>query len=343
MAIANYAYARHLFAYVTAENAKKIILHESFVQIKQAIQGNMDAGPKNYFTDVLEKIQTLYPSVDELGENIKCTGEISGEIGSFDYFYKDFCNKNELFLNPIGKNHQCEAALYDPLTINRMYVKIDERDRYLKFSNYVNHLKQEFVFSRYLLAQSFYKDPHLQLVDEGVVLIDTFDYPAFSVYLEHAKSAFRIAYSILDKVAFVVNDYLELGYKKTKIYFNILSPLKNENIIEKVQINNPYLIALMDLASDFENGFYGNLKNLRNAFEHRFQNIRIWEIEDEGAALKPDEFRGKVIEMLTIAKNAIFYLVLMIEYNEHYNKNIKENDVIPSINATVLPDIFKGY
>ena len=43
--------------------------------------------------------------------------------------------------------------------------------------------------------------------DRDVLLYNTLDYPSYALAVEKLKSAFRSAYSLLDKVAFFLNDY----------------------------------------------------------------------------------------------------------------------------------------
>lgn len=55
--------------------------------------------------------------------------------------------------------------------------------------------------------------------DRGVEISDTLDYPQYSLASERVRTAFRIAYSLLDKVAFLVDYYWRLGKEKDRISF----------------------------------------------------------------------------------------------------------------------------
>jgi hypothetical protein len=73
-----------------------------------------------------------------------------------------------------------------------------------------NQLKQEFVSARYLFYEGITSGV-VHFSDKGVRLYNTLDYPAYSLAAEKTKVAFRMAYSILDKIAFFLKHYLHLS------------------------------------------------------------------------------------------------------------------------------------
>jgi hypothetical protein len=64
-----------------------------------------------------------------------------------------------------------------------------------------NQMKQEYAFARLLLFESQPTDC-VHFADRRVRLHNTLDYPSFSMATEKARTAFRLAYSLLDKVGF---------------------------------------------------------------------------------------------------------------------------------------------
>jgi hypothetical protein len=50
-------------------------------------------------------------------------------------------------------------------------------------------------------------------------LFDTLDYPMHSLATERVRTAYRIAYSLLDKVVFLVDHYWKLGKTANRINF----------------------------------------------------------------------------------------------------------------------------
>ena len=52
-----------------------------------------------------------------------------------------------------------------------------------------------------------------------MTLSNTLDYPAYGLAVEQVRTSFRIAYSLLDKVAFFLNAYLALNIPLGQVSF----------------------------------------------------------------------------------------------------------------------------
>lgn len=359
MALANRGYAQSLFAYVVGGDAGTVLLHEAYTLLKHGLAQGLDAGPQCYFESVLNGIKKLFPKPQTLETAIECSDTLEPSGRSFRDFYRRFCHQERLCLNPLGRNHRCEAALYDPLILKGMITDVDDDEKFYCFSTYLNQIKQEFVTARFLAAQSYFKDLSFKFMDEGVTLINTLDYPAYSLFLELAKTAFRLTYSILDKVAFVANEYLDLGFNPQRLYFHNLAPLKNEEVLRRLKpIQNPYVGALLDLANDFVNGYFEELRQMRHAFEHRSLTVHLdFAIprsslehspsekppsKEESKLLKASEFRARMLDMMRLAKAAIFYLVLLIDWAERQKRAAMDTRKVVPMFVDMIPDHLKG-
>src|SRR5208282_4053646 len=94
-------------------------------------------------------------------------------------------------------------AATDPLSLPAIRAGLEEGPGLLGF---FNQLKQEFTSARYTLYTSANRhDVHF--ADHGVRLANTLDYPSYSLRAEQAKTSFRSAYSLLDKIALFVNSF----------------------------------------------------------------------------------------------------------------------------------------
>lgn len=336
MALANKGYVQSLLALVISGNAKRVILHESYANITKAIKCGLDEGPKQYFSLIANHlIKSMYPEVKNLSADISCESNLPEKI-SFENYYKRFCITNDLFLNPISNSHQCEAALYDPLIISHLVFPKEEYGNFREQIKNFNQIKQEYIFARFLLVQSFYKDSQLCFIDKDAILLNTLDSSTYGIFLEQAKTSFRISFSILDKIAFFVNQYCKLKMREKSIYFHSISPLRYPNLLKTFfPLVNPYLAALMDLSNDFENDYFKKFVKLRNSFEHRFESIYLFnngdlkitgnEVREKSGLISLAEFRTLHLELLLIVKSAIFYLALMVDWEEkNRNKDTKE-------------------
>ncbi len=354
MALANKGNAQSYFANVWDEDTRCVLLCDAYSNVKKSISIGLEYGPRIYFEKLLEDIRNLFENPEQLDQEVVCDKRIKTTKNKYENYYRQFSHRERLYLNPLDKNHQCKAALYDPLRVNQFLDKIDE-ERFYEFADYINIIKQEYVLARHLAIQSFYKDKNLAFLDNGVSLVNTLDYQALNIYLELAKASFRSSFSILDKIAYVFNEYLNLGLNPKKLYFRNLSQLKNNKIREILSsIENPYISAITDLANDFENKYFEDIVETRNAMEHRLRLIHLdygsrrWNFKHTSDSentsqelTRASDLRKTVIDMLRLTKAAIFYLVLMIELEERKKIESIKDERIGTMIFQEIPDHLK--
>ncbi len=71
---------------------------------------------------------------------------------------------------------------------------------------FFNQMKQEYASARWLLYEGLQED-RVHFSDHDVRLCNTLDYSCHSLTVEKTKIAFRMAYSLFDKIAFFLNGY----------------------------------------------------------------------------------------------------------------------------------------
>jgi tetratricopeptide (TPR) repeat protein len=129
--------------------------------------------------------------------------------------YRCWSLHNRLFLNPLNDAVIHSVASSDVLTLPTFITSPEEPPTLIGF---FNQMKQEFVSARWMLYEGWHaNDVHFS--DLRVKLYNTLDYPSYSLAIEKVKAAYRIAYSILDKIGFFLNDYMALGIDPTRVYF----------------------------------------------------------------------------------------------------------------------------
>jgi hypothetical protein len=89
------------------------------------------------------------------------------------------------------------------------------------YAGFFNQMKQEYVSVRFLLYEGLTTD-EIHYSDNDVTLINTLDYPVYSLAVEKMKFAFRVAYSLFDKIAFFLNHYTDLEIPHKKISFKTI-------------------------------------------------------------------------------------------------------------------------
>jgi hypothetical protein len=251
----------------------------------------------------------------------------------FHSFLRQFCLQNDLFLTPItliGKDKNFIAG--DPMFISKLVASLNDEGRINKFITYLNQIKQDYVLARYMLAQSQYKSGFLEAVDNDVTLYYPLDYSLNSSYIQMLKTSYRLAVDVLDKIAFFIKDYYAINIDDEKVYFrNIFTSNSEPNKLRSgFSCNNRYLFALYDLAIDLEKkeGYYKILYNRRNELTHRMLVIHDMILEDNKTGdsiprVYLDEFIKECIQAMQIARNAVVYLIFMVDLEEKQNEKVE--------------------
>lgn len=254
--------------------------------------------------------------------------------------YRRWCLRNRLFLNPLNDLGPHSIAAHDVLTTPSIVVKPGEG---MHFQGFFNQLKQEYASARYLYYEGATSTkPHFS--DKGVLLVNTLDYPCYSLAAEKAKIAFRMAYSLLDKVAFFLNHYLALGIPERRVGFRSFWYIGQERQRglrpEFDACDNWPLRGLFWLSKDlFENAAEfreclepdaQELDTVRNHAEHKYLKLHdsLWSGPADGGrafGIQPDvlafsvyrsDFTAKALRLMKLARAALTYLSLAIHAEE---------------------------
>ena len=254
--------------------------------------------------------------------------------------YRKWCLEHRLFLNPLNDLGKYSIGATDRMTLPSMVRPINEGPT---FQGLFNQLKQEFTSARF-----FYYDG-LQVVrghfaDRGVYQLNTLDYPSYSLNVERVKVAFRIAYSIFDKVAFFLNEYFKLGMPPGDVSFRRIWYTKGDKkkgLRPDVQaMSNWPLKALYWVSKDlsenrpeFAEAMQPDSKllaSIRNHLEHRYLKLHEEEwvsvprdpqysMDDTLAlSLGRSSFEKKVLRILKLVRASLIYLVCAVKIEESY-------------------------
>lgn len=252
--------------------------------------------------------------------------------------YNHWVNQNILRLNAYNDiNYTSTLCQEDSLYFDGVYSPKTDPDSWRRLFQMLNEVKQEYVSARYMLYSYFKKSGSNHMSDKNVRLADVYDRSNYSFHLELAKSAFRSLYSILDKIAFALNDYLDLDMNPERVNFSNVwyENSKSYRIKEEIQ-KYKSLYSLAGLLF-IRNDIYGGaddylqaeetklLKKVRNAIEHRA--IIIVDdgiLEDDGSVLNISrmEFECVSINLIKMVRQAIFCFVNAVNHIE-YDKKIE--------------------
>jgi len=272
--------------------------------------------------------------------------------------YRNWCLKNHLFLNPLNDlilEHSYFAA--DTLQLPGIVTPIEEKDVPIYFGLF-NQIKQEFVYARYLCYQGqlFSDEPHY--ADKETYLVNLYDYPQYSIRIENEKAAFRLLYSLFDKIAFFANIYWKLGIKEHDVTFHSIwteeSGHRHKYKHAAIDVsNNISLLSIKWIYKDFNDRF-GNSAHpelqkfnmLRNALEHKYVKvhsgllyaIKSPYIDAEGVYhISDSDLQKLTIELICMVRELIIDLSMAVHIEELKRKQgYDKGKIIPEL-------ILQGY
>lgn len=284
-----------------------------------------------YFANQL--IKQAYKNMDALEEEQKTPLREKGDLYDFNCWYqkhfqdtdfaylKEYKQKtktkaefrylvwsaeNKLFLNDLNDLFENEFVFQDILGLPDMMYKINSSlslKESLVYHSNLDELRNEYTYARFLIfqaseikseAQHFYNKTYPHVYDT-LHAID-------NLKTSQMKSAFRILYSIFDKISYFLAKYLDLKMNDYKISFStVFREKSNKNVIPRYELKdskNYFLHALFYILKEIESDQQGGhdkvseintrgkiekprLAMIRNCLEHR--SFRI--VDDFGYEL----------------------------------------------------------
>jgi len=182
---------------------------------------------------------------------------------------------------------------------------------------------------------SLYESEHARGLHFSDVLLkphDTGDAPCIGYHVERLKTALRMAYSVLDKIAFFVNAYWNLGMRPRAIGFASIWREKGIVRTELLASTNWPLRGLFFVSRDlFEDEFQGGLEPdarelaiIRNRLEHRY--VRVVARSQPGLnnddtivyRVVLDEMRAKTLRLVQLSRTALIMLAAAVLHEERH-------------------------
>ena len=172
------------------------------------------------------------------------------------------------------------------------------------------------------------------------MLYRVFDLPLYSINIEKVKIAFRLCYSIFDKIAYLLNIYLNLGIDKNRVTFrNIWHESGNVKNPIRTDIFNTYNVALQGLFWLSKDLYEKNsspiepeakeIATIRNYIEHKsFKVVEAknpcWNEAPETYEIEEDAFYDKTMRLLRLTRSALLYLSFAIYAEESHKTPLGE-------------------
>lgn len=354
MAMGNRGFGLYYYARVVFEPVHQFIFlqHARKDLLNATNSSDVYIEAKYDFADIINGIEKVYP-INELN-NFKNYGDFYKNLNEDEKDYRMWCTKNKLYINPLNDILQDSVVAQDFMFIPTMTLKSNYK---LFYHSMFNQLKQEYITARYLYYEgTTNKSPHF--ADRDVLLMDTLDYPVYSISSEKVKMAFRMSYSLFDKIAYFINIYLDLGHDKNRVTFRTVWYNKLD---KKKGINNKLLSTknwamrgLFWLSKDFYEINLGDsiepeskeIALIRNFIEHK--SFKIVDFADYDWREKTDTFEinrnlfyDKTLKLLKLSRSALMYLSFLI-YDEETKNNLTNSvEFNPAIDFTAIEDNHK--
>lgn len=240
--------------------------------------------------------------------------------------------KKHLSLSEHGLYCACSGSARDNLTIPNGTGIVGEFVPVMEMV--LNRLKSEFS-----LARRFYYEYLHEKIDEESMhescYSELFNDELLGLNIEKLRTAFRLCFGILDKIAAAICDLYNVHPSNGIIYFQGFWQLDQRGRREIFEsIKTPGLLALYSLATDLNDRKDGELaffKQWRNDLEHKFVVIHEQEgpsdlygsfkINDKVIMISEAEFINHLEQLLQITRSAIFSFVFCVREKGHQEKH----------------------
>ncbi len=264
--------------------------------------------------------------------------------------YRKWCLQNKLFINPLNDVLCATIAAKDILHLPSHVYAVGEEPR---FPKYFNLLKQEFIVARHILYE-FNTSDFDHYSDNDVLLENGLDGVHFGYRNELLKNSLRVSYSIFDKIALFLNDYMSIGLKVDGVNFRSIwgtyDKKKQKLEIRSCFLNseNWLLRGLYFLSKDlYAPNFHDvaepearELHNIRKMAEHRYLGIQEYPAQvDDTEYLKyitVNDLADKALKMLKLSREALIYLSLAMYKEECKREEARGDGLVVPIQSTPL-------
>lgn len=322
---------------------------------KRALYDGVYPHARVHFESVKNRIESLVPNLRKVKLHDHPMGKSEAERS-----YRAWCLENRLFLNPLNDLGPNSVANRDVLMLPSFTTKVNETPTLVGF---FNQLKQEYASARWLFYEGTETDK-IHFSDRDVLLYNTLDYSCHALSVEKTKIAFRMAYSLFDKLAFFLNEYLQLGINDRDVYFKTLwyqprsaKPFPLRPVF--VNLDNWPFRGLFWLAKDLFDEQYSDVIEpeardfylIRNRLEH--SSLRVF--EDFAAGLSPDleifsnrlaysitrgDLNAKTLSLFKLVRAAMIYVLLGMHREEARRVHDEKTLAFP-MEITTLEDNWK--
>jgi|GEM_PF-3338711 len=264
--------------------------------------------------------------------------EIAPEPGTVPPYLEQFlvyCRRWRLFLTYHIHDERVLPALGDtvfPSTIDGE----DVASSFPPLAQLFNQIKEDFATARYLLFRALHPDDLQKSAGLMTRYADLAD--GSFCWLDNGllKNTFSLSYNILDKIAFLANEYFRIHHNPQQVTFknfwkaSLVRNRKSQIPLTETtstihpglrEISNDAITGLVDMSRDLSSDRFRRLEQLRHAQTHR--SLILLRHDAETAVRSPGvvsvhrrTLELESVRLLRLVKSAIFSLAAAIELEE---------------------------
>jgi LA2681-like HEPN len=319
-----------------------------------------DQAARALFAEHRDKI-AAYIDIPRAKRVIKMDGHPLGKTDA-ERRYRRWVLQERLFLNPLNDLGPYSIAACDILSLPDFTTPLGEPPSLIGF---FNQMKQEFVSARWMLYEGLHPR-RVHFSDRDVTLLNTLDYPTLGLPIEQVKAAYRIAYSLLDKIAYFLNEYAKLGMSARQVYFKTIW-YENGDFRKGLRAalrdsKNLPLRGLFWLSKDlFDEKLQDVMEPeaqalyvIRNQLEHSYLKVheillpravrekldKAW-LDRLAHSVQREDFEGKTLHVFRLARAGLIYLSLGMHAEERRRAATQPKGLLAPMNLPPIEERFK--
>jgi tetratricopeptide (TPR) repeat protein len=262
-------------------------------------------------------------------------------------FYTRYCIEKDLYLNLHIHSNVTNASVGDHIGFHIITDMSDEYSHRQKHVSEVafrlNEIKEAYISARLSLVQSQYVNDDFSNISEQTLIVNNLDYSVSNIYVGYLKMSFKEAFSVLDKIAILLNYYLELGHKENNprlsyhsVWFDELD--KKKRINDKIKLHQAKLFGLYSVFDEIKKS---ELDEIRNALTHRYLRVSRTMGSINGFT-DYEDLVEKTEALLFKVKCSIIYLHLFINDVESKKNGVNDKKLLKMpINTGQWLDLWK--
>lgn len=357
MAFGNKGIAAHKLSYYTYDpNHSHILNYFACFNLTESLKYrkylDLHGNAAEYFERIKSVIMQHYPK-DFLENPLNMDKYDFGKTKREQNFRK-WAVAETLFLNELNDIIAVPIVATDYIHLPSMIYNVGT-ERWKFHYGLFNQIKQEYVSARYLFYDGIQDRKSTQLADKEVLQIEIdMDVHSHSDYC--IRTAFRTLYSVLDRIAFFMNEYFSLGLKVDKVSFRSIWNKKDGSPSPLLALckNNIMLNSIYWLSKDiYEKNYQRTTKptskefdTIRNRMEHRYAVSVLGDLpasDEYTYRISTVSLYEKTLELMRLVRETIIYLsfALHIEESKKRDEAEAQGKILPQMKTNVMPDIYK--